>query len=100
MLVRCTGGCTQLSQGHTDPPSSSPVALQLLDYNDGDAGGEQADAPADDGAALQQAAEAAAAEVVAAEEAAADGATDGAAGHDAAEGSAEVGASAEVLKAC
>jgi hypothetical protein len=65
----------------------------LLDYNDGDAGGEQADAAADDGAALQQAAEAAAAEVVAAEEAAADGAADGAAGRDAAEAGGEVGAS-------
>lgn len=41
----------------------------MLDFNDADGAGEQADAAADDGAALQQAAEAAA-EVVKTEEAA------------------------------
>ncbi len=61
----------------------------MLDYNDGDAGAEQADAQGDeDAAALQQAADAAAAAVEA--DAAADGAADGAAQADAA---AEVSAS-------
>jgi hypothetical protein len=41
--------------------------VQMLDYNDADGGGEQADAAADDAAALQQAAEAAAGAVKAEE---------------------------------
>lgn len=51
--------------------------LQMLDYNDGDAGAEQAQDD-EDAAALQQAAEAAAESVKAEEDA--DGAEDGAAG--------------------
>lgn len=53
--------------------------LQMLDYNDGDAGAEQAQAD-EDAAALQQAAEAAAEAVEAEEASTASAAADGAAG--------------------